>query len=423
MTDAPSLGRERPRIAVFFALGTLGTVPGLQDALLMLTENGYAVDVFVRGEARFPDPEFGDAPVSVYADRPGIFGRGPTTQPGWMRGRGGRPYSWIVRRTYHPAWRSLVFRRELSARHRHAPYHCIIALDSQALVDSAGYAVDLGVPVVFWSLELIFWSQIRSASALRLKEREVRCSRDAALVIVQDPWRGAALVAENGLDPARVVYVPNAPRGSARRRRSSFLHETLGLDPARRVVLCAGAIEPWAMSLDLVRAASRWPSGFTLVLQSRSDVRSAASAYVRTVLGEASPDHVAVLTEPLSPSDFRALVDSADVGLALYDPRRGDPAGDLDRNIELMGYASGKIASYLQGGLPIIVNSLPGPRDLIARHGCGRCADSPEDVAVALADIFADYERYTRDACQCFDQQLELERHFAPVVGRIMALR
>jgi hypothetical protein len=48
--------------------------------------------------------------------------------------------------------------------------------------------------------------------------------------------------------------------------------------------------------------------------------------------------------------------------------------------------------------------------------------DSSGDVSGALVSVFSDYERYVRDARECFDQQLELERHFAPVIGRIRAL-
>ena len=407
---------------MFFALGTIGTVPGLQDALLMLAERGFHVDLFVRGNRLYPPADFKAARMSVTSDRPGIFGLGASSYPWWLFGHGRKPYSWVVSRIYYPAWRSLVFRRELRAKHRESPYHCVIALDSQALVDCAGYADDLGVPIVYWSLELIFKAGIRTKQQLLMKEREVKLSREASLVIVQDPWRGAALVSENGLDPARVAYVPNAPRGHARRRPASDLRVLLGIPPERTVVLCSGALAVWAASLDLVRSAGRWPHRFVLVMQSRASVAGRREVYLEEVRRASDPESVRLLEKPVPAGHFRALVDSADIGVALYQPNVDGPDGSPDRNIELMGYASGKIATYLQSGLPVVTSGLVGLRDLAEGHGCGRCVESADEVGDALEAIMADYEAFSAQACQVFDEYLELERQFEPVLDRIVDL-
>jgi len=405
---------------VFFAMRTIGTVPGLRDALLLLAEHGFDVDLYVRGDEPFPRPEFNDERVQVTSDRPGIFRQGPN-QPQWMH-RGFRPYSWVVGHVYHPVWRSQIFRRELRARHRDAPYRCVLALDSEALVDCARYADDLGVPMVFWSLELIFWSDIRSQAQLSLKTREVELSRECALVIVQDRWRGRALAEENGLDPSRMLFVPNAPRGAARRRPGDHLRRTLGIPPDRMVVLCSGALEPWASSLDLVEAAASWEDRFFLVMQSRRSLEDIPSHFVQQVLRAVHPGHAAILSDPVPMSAFRELVDSADIGVALYQPRGDGPDGPVDHNIELMGYASGKVSAYLHSGLPIITSDLVGLRDLVASSGCGMSVQRAGDVADALAEIANDYDAFVARACSGFDLQLELGKHFAPVLARITTL-
>ena len=388
----------------------------------MLAESGLHVDLYVRGDRSYPPADFGQASVSVTSDRPGIFDLGPTTHPRWMISHSAKPYLWAVQHAFHPVWRSLVFGRELREIHRTSPYRCIIALDSQALVDCARYANELGVPLVYWSLELIFRSELRTRRELRFKEDETRLSREAALVIVQDPWRGAALVEENGLDPDRVMYAPNAPRGRARRRPSSHLRRVLGISPDRVVVLCSGGLAPWAASLDLVKAASEWPERFFLVMQSVQSLQGNRLHFVERVRTAADPRRVRILTEPIPLSKYRDLVDAADIGLALYEPRTVGPERAVMRNFELMGYSSGKLANYLQSGLPIVTSDLVGLRDLAVGLGCGRCVHSADQVLAALEEIMVDYNGFVARACRAFDERLELSRQFAPVVTRIAAL-
>lgn len=400
----------------------MGTMPGLRDALLILAESGFHIDVFVRGDKTYPAADFAEASVSVTSNRPGIFDLGPTSHPWWFLSRSARAYVWAVRHGWHPVWRSLVFSRELRMRHRVCPYHCVIALDSQALVDCARYAKDLGVPLVFWSLELIFRSELRTRRERQFKEREVLLSREAALVIVQDPWRGAALAEENGLNPARVAFVPNAPRGGARRHPSDFLRRTLGIPPDRTIVLCSGALARWAASLDLVKAAGEWPERFFLVMQSRGSLQEDRWGFIEQVRSAANPLRVRILSEPVPSDKYRDLVDSADIGLALYEPRTSGPDGPIVKNTELMGYASGKLANYLQSGLPVVTSDLPGLRDLTVGYRCGRCVSSAFQVLDALEEIMTDYDGFVGGACRAFDERLELGTHFAPVLSRIAAL-
>ena len=413
---------DRPSIAAFFGLGMIGTMPGVRDALLMLAERGFRVDLFVRGDPSYPPPDFGDAPISVVSDKPGIFDRGPTTHPRWMRGPSPKPYLWAVRRLYHPLWRRLAFRRELRRAHRASPYHCLIALDSQALVDCARYGRVLGVPVVFWSLELMFRSELRTRRERRFKEREARLSREAALVIVQDPWRGGALVEENSLDPANVAFVPNAPRGRARRRRCEHLRRALGIHPDRTIVLYSGALAHWAASLELVKAARDWPERFVLVVQSRMSLEGSRWDYFLRVRDAADPSRVCLVNEPVSSGRFQDVIDSADIGVALYEPRTPGPEGSLVRNMELMGHSSGKVACYLQSGLPIVTSGLPGLRELVADFRCGRCVRSAHEVVDALEEIMTDYDGFVGRACRAFDERLELGTHFGPALARIAAL-
>ena len=218
------------------------------------------------------------------------------------------------------------------------------------------------------------------------------------------------------------MVVPNAQRGKARRSPSRLLRNRYGIDASQRIVLCTGYLRPWAMSLEIVEAARAWPAEYVLYVQSKVVPEGDdESPYSDAVIRAAESRNVIIGLDPVPADQFQELVDAADVGIAMYNPlSRGD--GPVDRNMELMGYSSGKLADYLHAGLPVIVNRLPGPRDLVEGHKCGICVDGAGELAGALDVIFRDYGRFSSNACRCFDEVLDLDRSFPSVLARLEEL-
>jgi len=157
-------------------------------------------------------------------------------------------------------------------------------------------------------------------------------------------------------------------------------------------------------------------------MQSRVSLQGNRWDFIEQVRNAADPHRVAILSEPVPSGRFRDLVDSADIGLALYEPRSAGPKGPVVRNIELIGYSSGKLANYLQSGLPIVTSDLVGLRDLAVGFGCGRCVRSVAEVRPALEEIMTTYGAFVDRACRAFDERLELGTHFTPVLARIVGL-
>lgn len=414
MADA----RRRGRIALFYPYGQFSTVAGLLDATRMLSDAGYEVEVFYRATTDFIADRLSYPRVTVTDNKPAVFSMGPARYPRWLRhGRGA--YAQLIAVGPHRWWRRLAFIPELQRRHQELPYVCLMGLDWHGLMAAGPLAEALDVPLVYWCLELMFRGDRPGGNWEAFKQEEMKWSRKADLVIIQDSWRAAALVEENGVDPATIALVPNAPRGQAHRSPNGPLRERYGIAPSARVVICSGFLRAWAMSLEIAEAARDWPSDYLLYMQSKATREDAGKEYPKRVIGAAaSTDSVLLSLDPLPAREFSGLLDAADVGLALYNPRfRAD--GSIDRNIQLMGYSSGKLADYLHAGLPVIVSRLPGPEDLIRKYECGVCVDRPEDVADALDSIFRDYSRLSANACRCFNEELELERNFAGVIDRL----
>lgn len=411
---------RRARIAMFYPHGSFSVVRGIADAACLLADAGYEVDVFYR---RTPDYEIDRLQypgVHVTDDAPAVFHRGPVNYPRWLT-HGTGAYGSAVTRGPHRWWRERVLYPRLHRRHQSLPYACVIGLDWHGLEAAGPVAKTLGVPLVYWSLELLYRDDLPGDGGTALKRMETEWSRRAKFTIVQDRWRAKALAEENGLDESRLVLVPNAPNGKARRQPSSVLRDRHRIGDTQRIAICTGFLRPWAMSRELVESAAAWPKDWVLYMQSKAKPGEDESDYSASVIDGAASGKVIMGLDPVPRTKFDGLLDAADIGVALYNPwYRGD--GRLDKNLELMGYASGKLADYLHCGLPIITTRLPGVEDLVERYGCGVCVDSHEEVPLALAAIGADYAAYSAGAVRAFDEELELGKHFAPVIERLATL-
>jgi glycosyltransferase involved in cell wall biosynthesis len=217
-----------------------------------------------------------------------------------------------------------------------------------------------------------------------------------------------------------MCYVPNAPRGKARREKSDYLYKRLNIPLDRKVILCAGAIARWSMSAEIVAAAADWPDEYILVMQSRIRKDVWRDEYIEKVIELADPKKVVISFEVVPPSDYRRFVDSADVGLAFYSPNISQGKTEITENIRILGLSSGKIAGYLHSGLPVIVNdAVIGPNELVQSSKSGFCVKQPLDIKEVLTLIFDRYDWYVGNACRCFDQDLELEKHFTPVIDKV----
>jgi glycosyltransferase involved in cell wall biosynthesis len=402
----------RGRVAIFYPYNTLGVTRVLQDVSCILAESGYQVEIYATHSKTFPSPVFQSPSISVITNQPALFEGLEIRLPEWTIGRGRKVYRRLLSNLFRP-----FFQRSLRQRHKRIPYVCLIGIDPLGLADAGSFADFLGVPFIYWSLEMLYMDEIAKRADRRLKCKEIEISRSASFTIIQDEWRGHALTRENGLDPAKMILVPNAPRGEARRSPDSFLHRRFGIQPERKIVLCAGQLGWWSMTKELVNAASSWPENYVLVMQSRQQL---LTQDISALMSLADPRRVIFSLDPVYSDEYRTMVDSASIGLAFYNPDFAGPPLRHEKNMGLLGLSSGKLSDYLWCGLPVVVNSkVIGPQELINSYNCGICVSEPGQIKEALDKIFEFYDQYVVNACRCFDERLELDKHFRPVIGKL----
>lgn len=421
------LGQElTPGVVIVFWEGYLGASPSIVSAIRMFEDAGFEVQVLTR-EARkgFPDaPCFGDnthveacQPFSAWWRRRGFPGRLPTFFHDQSASRSAVSPS-LKERTKALA-RDLLgsilfaadliqFRRFVSHHTRHRAPRFWIGVDTIGLVEAGHHCRP--ERLAYWSLEIVFLDTIVNPILRHLKRAERRVSRRARRIIVQDGARADLLAQENGVDLNRCALVPNAPRSTSRETKSDFLHSRLGISPEKRIVLHLGMMGPEVLSAEIAAASRFWPEDWVLVFHERFS-RSLDDPVVKEVLSSGG-DRVFLSLEPVDLDDLPNVVASADVGLVFYNPAMGP-------NYAVITGASGKLAYYLQAGVPVICLDLPGFDELMTDGRCGVCVPSPAAIGSALEGLTPRLPELREAARRCFDERYAFDGFFLPLVEEI----
>jgi glycosyltransferase involved in cell wall biosynthesis len=426
------LGSSDPgRVAIIYPRANIDTVPSLSGAVELLARRGFEVDVYALTGA-------GSAPVfpspRVHVWSLGSDAGAPRRAPAALRGLFDRT-GWLGRALRRPVANGYRALRAAAARGTPASPPgvppggegagggvgtpvCFIGVDPDGLALADRLRRGTGAALAYYSLELLPTDELRTESDRHLKQVEVELSRRAAFVVVQDAARGRLLAQDNGLDWDRLVFVPNAPFGPARRRPSDYWRDRFGLDPRQRVVLHAGSLGAWTGIDRVVDSVRSWPAEWVLVVHTRYDAES--SPYVEQLQRRAPAGRVFFSLKPVPRADYDALADGADAALALY--VRSAESALTGRNVETIGLSSGKLAYALRAGVPVIVHRATSVAELVEREGCGVVVGDAADIGPALGRIAAEGEDMSRRACALFERELDVERAFDAVVRRLGAL-
>jgi glycosyltransferase involved in cell wall biosynthesis len=422
------------KIALVYPRANIDTVPTLVGAVEQFADCGYDVDVFTYIQAGQPAPDFGSARVRLrslgidgLADHSTARLRRLVKQAGWLPGVARAPLS----RGYQALGAGLAGGSRLAARARGAMlatrargsaagpaerYACVIGVDPDGL--ALAHRLAQGAPLGYISLELLLSHELGTAAEAQLKAQERELSRQASFVVVQDQARARLLADDNGLAPERLVLVPNAPPGPARRQPTRFWHTRFDLPADARVVIHSGSLGDWTGIEDIVASVPAWPEPWVLVVHTRYDAES--SGYVEKLRSRADPRRVRFSLKPVRRQDYDALIDGADVGLAFYVSTGA--SSFTGSNVQTIGLSSGKLAYYLRSGLPVVVNRVASISADIEAHRAGAAVDDASALGAALQRVAADYDVMSARACAFFEHRLAFGSAFAEVVRRVDAL-
>jgi glycosyltransferase involved in cell wall biosynthesis len=406
--------KESSHIALFVPYGEFTILPSVVNSAQVLADNGFFVDIIAIASDRFgsmPGHHFDTDKIRVTYYQPA--GPGRLTIFGWY-------------------FRVQELAKLFLQIGGSTKYRCLFGIDAEGLMAATLAGNKLGVPVIYYSLEIelaggewrLFFKALRQRHSpilvlLRrfLKNRlnawfkkpwERRAHRQASLTIALDEERGQALLRDNRQTHAKMLIVPTSPIGLRHIPDRQYLRRKYNLAADRKLLLQIGGISDVARTLELAKSVKDWPEEWTLILHGFTSDEH----YLSQVRALADGNRIILSTDLVPYNVLDDLVSSADLGLALY------KAIDLN----YLHMASGKLLHYLKCGLPVIATDFPNLRHIFEDNQCGICISDETEIVSAARRIFSDHDYWSANAQRCFDEEFEFTRSFQAVLTCIEKL-
>jgi tetratricopeptide (TPR) repeat protein len=294
----------------------------------------------------------------------------------------------------------------------------VIGID-RGIIEASFIAQTLNIPFGLISYEICFVEETGS----EFKEPEIAACQGVSFAVCQDKVRSLQLSRENNIRPDLFIEIPVAGRGFRPASQRAFrIHDSLKFSHSTKIALYMGSIaDPWSMIDDLLKTIPDWPSEWILLLHHRYGNREFQPIVHRypSIFNSGK-----VFISPFQQLDFEELpqiLHDVDLGLALYTPLKNNiSAGN---NLKYLGMASGKIATYLQHGLPILVNEIGIWSDTVINFDIGVVIQSASDIPVFLRNLSAKhFEKYRGNIRKFFDSGFDLNLTIQPLLQRLSEL-
>lgn len=245
----------------------------------------------------------------------------------------------------------------------------IIGVDREGLVEAAILSAKLKKPFCFFSFEIMFQEE----TSKRFKDIERICSKSISLYVVQDETRAHHLSRQNGLEGKKCILWPLASSGAP--ESAEFrLRDRLGIPSDKKVAISIGSLTKWSMAEEICRSAAQWNEEWVLILHDR---------YGQIPRFLEHPDLKHLIGKKIYLSKFSSesvdqmanILAGIDVGLAFYKPDYNSRYTGL--NLQYIGRASGKIATYLRYGVPVAMNDIGEMAKDCHKFGFGLVLEDP----------------------------------------------
>jgi glycosyltransferase involved in cell wall biosynthesis len=256
----------------------------------------------------------------------------------------------------------------------------------------------LNVPFIYYSLELYIdghpeLGSYSNSEVIRCEEKKYHAR--AAGTIIQDELRAKALFESNGVEEKNAIYIPVSITGKIIEASSHYLHEKLGIDVSKKIILYLGMIRKKRGINELMQCASQLGDDFVIVLHGPlvSDVS----------ITDTNGGKIYFSTDIVRSEDIPKLISSSYIGVAFY--------GDATVNDKLTAFSSEKIAYYMQCGLPIIAHKNESYELLFNQHRCGELIEHIHQLPDAVQKIDADYENFRGNVFLAFEHYYSFDNN------------
>jgi glycosyltransferase involved in cell wall biosynthesis len=293
-------------------------------------------------------------------------------------------------------------------------YSLVIGVDREGVIAAEMVASRLRIPYGLISYEIFFADE----TGAEFKQPEIAACAGVRFAVCQGQERSRQLASENRIPMDKLINIPVAGRRVRRGARNSMLHATFGLPPETKIALYIGSVvSRWTMVDDLILNARNWDDGWVLVLHNRYNNQD----LLRLRLRHRQATWVYFTPQSGLPFDaMQTMVQAADLGIALYRPTFADV--HEGNNLKYLGLSSGKIATYLQHGVPVVVNDIGEMSEHVDECQLGIHVHSLEELPARLSAANRTVIDGWRENCyRFFEKELDLDKRIGPLLDAIKA--
>ena len=291
------------------------------------------------------------------------------------------------------------------------PYDLIIGVD-RGIIEASVLAKLFQRPYGLISYEILFADE----TSVDFKLPEIKACQELSFAVCQDKLRGKLLAMENQIPVEKVLHIPFAGRFLRKGIKTCYLHDQLKIGQNKKIALLLGSVSEMCMVTYLIESAQNWPDDWVLVLHNRYGLDKCTLQYYRQFQDQ--PNLHFSLTPESDPNHLYKLLHSADLGIGLY---RSYPNSIwLGKNISNLGMASGKISTYLQHGVPVLVNEIGELSDCVRKHELGLVVDDRYKIQLSVNDN--DLNQWKSNCYHFFSRRLNLNQTIAPLLQHIQRI-
>lgn len=375
--------KQQLKILMICPLRYVGAMAFVMESIIGFAKRGHFVDVLVSDNAD-PSITFHHPHIHIYTFRDSELIKGIQ-------------YFKFLRKS----WWCTKTRR----------YDLIVGLSQIGIITAAYLKRHFGVPYIFFNDEIWFGNERQTlfgnAFGYTMKFLERRSNQTALCTVTQDPIRGRFVAKTNRISIDSMLYLPNSQAGKAEISSSTYLYDHFGFPTKIKIVLWLGAVTSKGGALELAQEACEWPEDYRLVFHFRTN---RPTAYMQKIMNLHGSGKVYISQDTIPFRDVKQLAGSATIGLGIYE--------DRGVNVRFIGASSGKINTYLQMGIPVIVSDFEG-MTWLEKAGAGICVQSVSEILSATRKILAEYPSYQRRAVNVFEKQLSFDKHFSKIAEKL----
>lgn len=310
------MNSKADRILIIHPEGNIKNNPNLYYFTKELVNNGFAVTVFSHHKPQIYQGElFEGAEFIFYTDD----------------------------KSYNLKTRLKLFKQKFSA---------IIGVDD-GIIDAAQIAKILNIPYSFLSYELFFDYELEKLNDpyySKIKRKSRIACQNINFAIVQDEVRKEILSKEYDVDLDKILLMPVAASGVRKLTKTNYFHEKLSIPLEKCILLYMGWMDEILLK-RIVDYTQYMPKNWVLVVHSRYK-------YQGEIPKDFNKNKIYFsLDSPIENiDDLGILLSACDAGFCTYQASFDTPfTGD---NISYIGMSSGKTTTFLQYGIPVVVENM-----------------------------------------------------------------